>query len=289
MGTKATQDPNDRDQSSYLSLLEKISRTLELEPLLEHIGKAVLVATQIDGIAILLKDPIESHLRYELNLVPEQLAHITRAYYKLAVELAGNDENAIAFKEDRTILLNASNIAAAHQDMRTRFERWQMHALLIMPIHHEGHPIGTLMAFRNSQAINQATVGAIRHMVENFSVQIVNSAAHSRLTDKVQAIESAAAERTRFLEFISALNNLTASEKIFEMIADEFLRSYSFDLAFFDMIDGDTLRPQCFRGANPDVEEIRNMSEEYYAKLGTFQMRPEEGSIPFCAIKNIPV
>jgi signal transduction histidine kinase/DNA-binding response OmpR family regulator len=289
MGTKATQDPNDRDQSSYFRLLEKVSRTLELEPLLEHIGKAVVASAQIDGIAILLKDPTEPQLRYELNLVPAQLAYITRAYYKLVVELSGNDENAKAFKEDRTILLSANNIATAHQDIHTRFERWQMHSLLIMPIHHEDRVIGTLMAFRNSQPITDAMVVEIRELIEIFSTQIVNSAAHSRLTEKVQVIESAAAERTRFLEFISALNNLTASEKIFEMIADEFLRSYSFDLAFFDMIEGDMLRPQCFRGANAEVEDIRKMSEDYYARLGAFKMRPEEGSIPFCAIKNIPV
>jgi signal transduction histidine kinase/DNA-binding response OmpR family regulator len=289
MGTKATQDPNGRDRSLYVSLLEKVSRTLELEPLLELIGNAVLDSTHIDGIAILLKDPVEPQLRYELNLVPEQLANITSAYYRLVVSLAGNDVNAIAFKEDRTILLDASNIASAHRDIQTRFHRWQMHALLVTPIHHEGHPIGTLMAFRTFEPITETNVSAIRDAVEIFSTQIVNSAAHSRLTDKVRAIESAAAERTRFLEFISALNNLTASEKIFEMIGDEFLRTYSFDLAFFDMIEGEQLRPQCFRAANPKVEEIRKMSEEYYGQLGTFKLRPEEGSIPYCAIKNIPV
>jgi signal transduction histidine kinase/CheY-like chemotaxis protein/HPt (histidine-containing phosphotransfer) domain-containing protein len=289
MGTKATQDPNDHEQSFYLSLLEKVSRTLELEPLLGHIGKAVVASAQIDGIAILLKDPVESQLRYEVNIVPERLANITRAYNKLVVPLADNDENAIAFKEDRAILLNSSNIATAHQDIHTRFERWQMQSLCIMPIHHEGHVIGTLMAFRTSRLITEAVIVSIQNLVETFSTQIVNSAVHSRLTEKVQAIESAAAERTRFLEFISALNNLTASEKIFEMIADEFLRSYSFDLAFFDMIEGDTLRPQCFRGANQEVEAIRTMSENYYRQLGKFEMRPEAGSIPFSAIKNIPV
>ena len=296
MGIESIQVANDRDQPLYYNLLEKISRSLELEPLLNHIGRAALRSAQVDGIAILLKDPVEPLLRYELNMVPEQLADIARAYYKLTVGLDSGDANAIAFKEDRTLILDSANIASAHQDIQTRFERWQMQSLLIAPIHHEDRVIGTVMAFRAlqpgsnpTQPISEADAATIRDIVETFSTQIVNSAVHSRLTDKVRAIEFAAIERTRFLEFISELNNLTASEQIFQMIADEFLRSYSFDLAFFDMIEGDELRPQCFRGASPEVEAIRQLSEDYYTRLEKLKMLPEEGTIPFCATKNLPV
>jgi len=241
--------------SAYCKLLEKVSRTLELEPMLGFIGQAVVDAGLADGLAILLKDPDEALLRYELIKLPEDLANISRAYFKLGVDIGGNEESAIAYREDRAIVLNAATLSAAHEDTQTRFVRWRMHSLIVLPFHHEGSAVGTILAYRTSQPIGDSEGRAIAQLIEALSTQILNSAAHSRLTAKVLAIESASLERTRFLEFISELNNLTASEQIFQMIADEFLRRYAFDLAFFDMIAGDYLYPQCFRAGSAEVDE----------------------------------
>lgn len=289
MVMKVVQVSENDDASLYYSLLEKVSCTLDLEPLLQHIGKAVMRSEQVDGIAILLKDPVEPLLRYELVMLPEQVAEISGAYRKLAVKLEDGDEVAAAFSDGKTTMLDLQTVTVAHEDTQTRFERWRLHSLLIFPLCHEGRPIGTVMAFRTSRIFSETSASSIRDIVETFSTQIVNSAAHSRMTDKMKAIESAATERTRFLEFISELNNLTASEQIFQMIADEFLRHYAFDLAFFSMIEGEHLLPQCFRAISPEVEAIRQVSEDYYAGLGTLRFRGDEGTISACATKNIPV
>ena len=256
------------DKSWYYSLLEKVSRTLELEPLLQHIGQAVLRIAQVDGVAILLKDPVEPELRYDLIILPEQLADISGAYRKLAVKLEDDYEITTAFSEGKTIIVDLQTVAAAHENTRIRFERWQLQSMLVAPLCHEGSPIGVVMAFRSGRDFGEDSVDLIRTIVEAFSTQIVNSAAHSRLYDKMKAIENAARERTRFLEFISELNSLTASEQIFQMIADEFLRHYGFDLAFFSMIEGENLRQQCFRVGAPEFEPVLRVSEDYYGALG---------------------
>jgi transcriptional regulator with GAF, ATPase, and Fis domain len=273
----------------YYELLEKISRTLEIEPLLRHIGQAVVGTGLVDGLAILLKDPHEAVLRYELIELPPELADISRAYYKLGAELSGRDESAIAYSENRTIKFDAFTIADAHAEMQNRFVRWRMNSLFIMPLRHDDEPIGTLLMFRTTGDVEEPAAIAIRSLVERFTTQILNSASHSLLTEKVHAIESASIERRRFLEFISELNNLTASEQIFQMIADEFLRRYPFDLAFFHMIDGDRLAPECFRVARPELEPIRELSEDYYRRMERFEMRIEQGTVPLCASKNVPV
>ncbi|HEY8100831.1 MAG TPA: response regulator [Burkholderiaceae bacterium] len=283
---------NDLDkvlQPLYYPLLEKISCTLEIEALLKHIGKDIIDLGLVDAMAILLKDPVEPVLSYEMIQLSEKLAAVSRSYFKLKVNLADNDENAIAFREDRMLELNTKTILNAHPDIQTRFVRWQMHSLLIFPFHHQGQAVGTLMIFRTHATIEESVVIAIRKFVESFSTQIVNSAAHSRLAEKAQAVELAVYEQAMFLEFISKMNNLTASQQIFELIADEFLRSYPFDLAFFSMIEGKHLVPQCFRAAAPEVESIRDVSESYYQRLGKFEMRIEEGTIPLCGVKNLPV
>jgi signal transduction histidine kinase/CheY-like chemotaxis protein/HPt (histidine-containing phosphotransfer) domain-containing protein len=289
MAVTALQTAESTDVPAYYALLEKISCTLDLEPMLRHLGEAVLHAHAVDGLAILLKDPTEAVLRYELVILPQQLKDISHTHHKLAVQLAGKDELAIAFTEDRAMLLEQHHIEQAHEDTRIRFARWQMQALHIAPLHHEGVPIGVMQVFGAPDSLVDSKMRSVVDLVERFSTQIVNCAAHCRLTDKVKAIETAALERTRFLEFISELNNLTASEQIFSMIADEFLRTYSFDLAFFDMIEGEELVPQCFRSVSPIVDDIRVVSEDYYASLGRMALKPDGGTIPISAIKNVPV
>jgi signal transduction histidine kinase/DNA-binding response OmpR family regulator/HPt (histidine-containing phosphotransfer) domain-containing protein len=285
----AFQIADEGNAATYYELLEKISCTLELEPLLRHLGDAVLHASAVDGIAILLKDPTEPVLRYELVMLPQQLKDVSHTHHKLAVQLAGKDELAVAFMEGKVFRFEPPHIDQVHEDTRIRFARWQMQALHIAPLHHAGEPVGVVQLFGAPSEISDAKAQVVIDLLERFSTQIVNSAAHSRLTEKVRAIETAALERTRFLEFISELNNLTASEQIFSMIADEFLRSYSFDLAFFDMIEGDELIPQCFRCASPAVEEIRDVSENYYQGLKRMALKPDGGTIPISAIKNVPV
>jgi|GEM_PF-5783777 len=289
MAVTATQIAESSDATAYYALLEKISCTLDLESLLRYLGEAVLHAHALDGLAILLKDPNEPILRYELVILPHQLKDLSHTHHKLAVQLAGNDELAIAFTDRKTLLLEQHYVEQAHEDTRIRFARWQMQALYIAPFHHEGNPIGVMQMFGAPDALIDSKMQGIVELVERFSTQIVNSAVHSRLADKVRAIETAALERTRFLEFISELNNLTASEQIFSMIADEFLRTYSFDLAFFDMIEGDDLVPQCFRAASLNVDGIREVSESYYLGLGRLALKPDGGTIPISAIKNVPV
>ncbi|MDR3479769.1 MAG: response regulator [Burkholderiaceae bacterium] len=289
MVTKAIPVSENDDKSWYYSLLENVSRTLELEPLLQHIGQAVMRIAQVDGVAILLKDPVEPELRYDLIILPEQLADISGAYRKLAVKLEDDYEITTAFGDGKTAIIDLQSVAAAHENTRIRFERWQLQSMLVAPLCHEGSPIGVVMAFRSARDFGEDSVDPIRTIVEAFSTQIVNSAAYSRLTDKMKAIENAASERTRFLEFISELNSLTASEQIFQMIADEFLRHYGFDLAFFSMIEGENLRQQCFRVGAPEIEPVLRVSEDYYGALGGIRLRGDEGTIPACATRNLPV
>ncbi|CAN5459733.1 hypothetical protein BH11PSE11_BH11PSE11_03530 [soil metagenome] len=289
MSNDTQQVSDDALEALYYPLLEEISRTPDIEALLNHIGKAVLASGMADALAILLKDPQEPILRYEMIMLSERLAGVSRSYFKFEVQLSGSDENAIAFGEDRIIELNRESIAAANPDLQIRFMRWQMHTLLILPFHHEGKTIGTLMVFRTCRPVDQPSANAIRKLVESFSTQILNSAAHSRLAEKAEITEAAAVERVNFLEFISELNSLTASAKIFERFADEFLRRYPFDLAFFSMIEGEHLVPQCFRSAGAEVDAIRDMSDDYYRSMGSFEMRIDEGTIPLCGSRNLPV
>mgnify|MGYP001555289820 FL=1 len=217
-------------QEDFLNIVQEIGVNIELDSLLELLGKNILKQLDVDGYLINTIDFNTGDLICEHIHLPDEFKGIEETYKKYVYHYEKNDPNYQSFLEQKPLIINKSDIKKFEGNTKVQFIGWKMSELVIYPLLYAGTSTGTVMIFKQHGTVSRELLPDFEHLLEMFSAQISNSHYYSSLKDRERNISKVESEKTNFLEFITKINNLTSSDLIFQLVTEELFKLFPFDL-----------------------------------------------------------
>ncbi len=227
------------------ALFHKISKNLSLAPLLELLAEEIEKLRVFDGFLVNLVDrseidkntPPEDTLRLicEYVRLPNGYEGVENTYRKYRFTQNLNDINIQVFNHGRSVIVKSDQIDTLATATRTHFERWHIKQMVCVPLKRdegllELSPIGTIAAYVQNGTIEEDTQQQLHSLALIFYKSIYNAMEHEQLLQREKEVEIAQQEHTRFLNFVTSINNLTDESHIYQHIANELLQRFPFDL-----------------------------------------------------------
>ena len=273
------------EKSRQFDLLQAIHNTVNLRELLELMTKEINRFKKYDGMLINLLDRSGDFLVCEKINLPEDFKGIEQSYYKYKFPLETTDANTRCMRERRAITITAENVDNYPGNTQTRFERWQMQTMSVVPIFNMSDVIGTVVVFSQSEVIHGAASAALQEIVRFFGTQLTNAMYFAYMREQEDLINKAAEEHERFLAFVSEVNDLSSVAQIYDLITSELLRKFSFDLAGVVMKEDDELIVQKSTIINDKFEPYFKNWCDYYSNT-KYQIDVSDGTTPAVFIQN---
>ncbi len=273
------------EKSRQFDLLQSIHNTVDLIELLELMTKEIKRFKKYDGMLINLIDRSGDYLVCEKIELPEEYSGIEQSYYKYKFPLETTDANTRCMRERRAITITDENIENYPGNTKTRFERWQMKTMAVVPIFNMMDVIGTVVVFSQQELIHGAASAALQEIVRFFGTQLTNAMYFAYMREQEELINKAAEEHERFLAFVSEVNELVSVDQIYDLISRELLRKFSFDLAGVVMKEDDELIVQKNTIIDDKFHPYYQRWSDYYAKT-KYKIDVSDGTTPAVFIQN---
>ncbi len=256
-----------RSDDDYSQLLEKLVGTLELPDLLALLGEEIIQDAQFDGYLVALQNTEKNALICQHIELPLEFKGIESAYSDLYFKL--DDSNAVnyAYSHNMHCIFDAHTIQGEHELLRNRFERWCMSEMGLFPVPGPEGTQGVVIAFKTEGHINQHQINALQNTVNIFSKPLFNACRFNTLFRQEVQIQAAVAERSRFLDMVSHVTELSDAEQIYELISREFFEWWNFDMCVVWMQDDDKLTFRKLACRTDTQQELRDRLEEEYKKI----------------------
>lgn len=231
---KFEQEHLKQEQQETLDVIHRISRTINLDEILDILGEEIIKLEDVDGYTINLLDDDKKLLVCNKVSLPGSFQAIERTFHHFNYALGPNDENTPVINEKKVVSINADNIEKYSDSARSRFKAWRMKNMVTVPITNIEDPsaqvLGAITIFNSSGMICHKSIDLLCHKMTMFFDPIENSLKYCQLKEKEKIVETGIAERAKFLNFVNEVNNLSSVDKIYEKISEEFLRRYPFDM-----------------------------------------------------------
>jgi two-component system cell cycle response regulator len=225
-------------------LLSRMSGIIDRQDLLDLLGKEIEKLAAFDGYLFMLRDAKgENLITHKVHFGPDSY-FFEKSILHHQITLAGNTQNANAnaYLTRSTITVNHGN---GTEDQKQLLSLWGFEELVAIPINIDDrnenqNPLGVLLLFKKKGNIDQHSLEQAKEMLSVFYRSMNNSLAYSFLEEQRERFNAAEAENARFLKFIVEINNLTSSDKIFELFGSELFRQIGFDGLSFFLAEQDT-------------------------------------------------
>ena len=273
------------EKSRQFDLLQAIHNTVELPELLELMSGEIKRFNKYDGMLINLTDRGGDNLICEKIELPEEYKGIEQSYYKYKFPLEPTDSNTRCMREKRAITITEENVDNYPGNTKTRFERWQMKTMAVVPIFNMMDVIGTVVVFSQSEVIHGASSAALQEIVRFFGTQLTNAMYFAYMREQEDLISKAAEEHERFLAFVSEVNDLVSVDQIYDLISKELLRKFSFDLAGVVMLEEDELVVEKNTIIDDKFHPYYERWNEYYSNT-SYKVDVSDGTTPAVFIQN---
>ncbi|MFL0810643.1 MAG: sensor domain-containing diguanylate cyclase [Agarilytica sp.] len=287
-----------QEESQKRDLIQSIGETIDLDRVLDLVAEQLKTLNLFDGFLINLFDDTyvdpsgkyKGRLVCELVSLPDGYEGIENTYLKYHFPNHTKDANIEAFRQRSIVYVDHKNVSNFPKSTQTRFERWQIHHQASIPIIVDKglaseNPVGTLMAFKQHENINQETIDKVEELFTLFSRPLDNAIGHARLKQREKEIETAHSEHQRFLNFISTVNNLTQEDHIYEQISREFLRRFPFDMVGVVMCEDDKLALKKLSISDEKFRQKHIAWKEYYSET-TYDLDLADGATPTVFLQN---
>lgn len=278
---------DDKLLSGSIDVIKDISSTLDLSELLSVFEEMVVGRPSIDGFLFNILDATKENLVCENIKLPPAYYGVEVMYKNYKFPINQFDANVHAFRDQTPITVTAAELDNYSESTKTRFERWKMESLMILPIiiDEMSDPIGTLMLFSQDGGITAESINYIEKIVKQFSTPLNNAIKYTRLKRREESIRNIEEEHLRFLRFVVEINNLNNVELIREIVCEEFLDSFGFDIAGVFMQDGNKLK--CCKTV-VSIDEYVDIQELWnnFFKDNFYDISLKEGSPPTCYLQN---
>ncbi|THB69796.1 MAG: sensor domain-containing diguanylate cyclase [Gammaproteobacteria bacterium] len=273
------------EKSRQFDLLQAIHNTVDLPKLLELMTAEIKRFNKYDGMLINLLDRSGDYLTCEKIELTDEFKGIEQSYYKYKFPLEPNDANTRCMREKRAITITSENVDNYPGNTKTRFERWKMQTMAVVPIYNMMDIIGTVIVFSHSEVIHGASSAALQEVVRFFGTQLTNAMYFAYMREQEDLISKAAEEHERFLTFVSEVNDLSSVDQIYDLITKELLRKFSFDLAGVVMHEEDQLIVQKNTIIDDKFRADYDRWCEYYDNI-SYKVDVSDGTTPAVFIQN---
>lgn len=285
------QSSDDFDEHSkhkdQILLNRDIYSILDLTELLKYFQENLLSLATIDGVLFNLLDPEKENLVCELIKLPPAYYGVEAMYKHYKFPLSQFDANVHAFRDQAPVTVDEFSLDNYSESTKTRFERWKMSQMIVIPVlsSEDVNPIGTLMIFSQEEEVDKTSVAIIQKLLQDFLVPLKNAVKYTNLKRRENAILNIEEEHLRFLRFVVEINNLNNVELIREIVCDEFLASFDFDVASMFIQDDNQLK--CCKTVVSD-DEYNGIQENWtkYFHNKHYELSLKDGSPPTCYLQN---
>ena len=266
-------------------LLEALSSTIDLDDVLELLGREIESTGEFDGYLICLVDDRGRDLVCERIRLPAEFKTIERTYHHFRFPVDHVDVNTVAFRERKRTVVTRDHLEGFSPDTPSRLDRWGIVSMLSLPLMDDGEPFGCVTAFRRDGGIDEASADRLEQRLRFFMRPLHNAAAHRELKSREDNIQSAAEAQKRLLHFITQVNSLSSTDQIYQLISEEFLRRFPFDMVAILTGEGDRIVVRKLTVLDPEFEPRAEVLREFYSRE-SHRMSLEDGGTPAAYLQN---
>ena len=270
-------------------LLEKINSTIDLTTLLDLLGEQIKQLGLLDGYLINLVDASETALiSRKVHFINEyQFLEDTYAGYKIELNPEATNLSVKAYLEKQTI---QADIANATGEVKRLLGLWKLEGMAAIPLtgaenKSSGKLPGTIVLLKQQGKISAEILEIFDELVALFHAPLCNALEYAYLKDYQDRLEAAAAEQSRFLQFIVEMNNMTSPDRIYDMFARELFHKLPFDMVGFFLLENEVLISKKISIVNPRYE-ARRAKWEQFLLAHPYQQNTTDGGISHTFMRN---
>jgi len=226
-------------------LSKQMREAANLQALLEVMSQALQTQAGVDGLLINLHQPQSQTLDCALAHLPAPFDSMEGVYKEYSFPTLGNDPNAQAFSGNTPVSVRRSKLGHVPGTTQLRFERWQMHHLLIVPLQTQppgAQAAGTLMLFSQTKMLGKTLQAWVQGLVEEATPLLRLHQQLATWEKRARTIRDTEGELRELLHFVAQMSNLTTDHDIYPLIQREFMTRFDLDLAVILMEDEGALR-----------------------------------------------
>lgn len=271
------------------SLLEKINSTIELSSLLDLLGEEIERIGQLDGYLINLADASESSLvSWKVHFTGEyQHLEDTYAGYRLEISPDAPNVSVRAYLQRQIV---QADIVNATGEVKRLLGLWKLEDIAAIPLvpaedRHAHKLPGTIVLLKQFGKITQEILDILNELISLFYAPLCNALDYAFLKDYQSRFEAAAAEQSRFLQFIVEMNNVTSPERIYDMFSGELFHKLAFDMVGFFLLENEVLVSKKISIVNPRYE-TRRAKWEQFLLAHPYQQNTTDGGISHTFMRN---
>lgn len=220
-----------QEQERIINLVNELGANVDLKQILQIFGDTVCAENEYDGCLIMLVDEKGDNLRCEKLSLPKEFSAIEDTYSGFHVALDFANPYSDCFKSLKPALFNYSNLDKYSKYTQHQFEIWKLKSFFVLPIVHVDKAVGTIMFFSQERDFNKKECESVQKFIPFFASRIESSYYYAGMKSKEEDINRSFELNSAFLDFISAVNNVTTLDNVYEQFSFEILRRFGFDFA----------------------------------------------------------
>ncbi|THB69158.1 MAG: response regulator [Gammaproteobacteria bacterium] len=230
-------------------LLDRLFGEEDIDVVIQLLADDLLNLSFVDGVVINLIDDKARYLVCKYIKLPENYKGIERAYKKFQHRLTDRkkvdgsypDVNVRALQIKEPIVLEKAGAESYPESTTERFVRWEIKQLVTLPIIYCDNSLGTINLLIQHKEFLKEEFDSLQVYLDDYYLVLSKLRDFAILKEKEAKIQDVALEREEFLEFVTEINSITSSERIYQMLSSEFLKRFNFDVALISMVEGDSI------------------------------------------------
>ena len=267
----------------------KITSTLSLDQLLSWLGEEITNTGKFEGYAVNLIDESRENLVCERISMQGSHAAMEKTLLKFKYPFNLDDANIQCFSSRQPVCIHPRNLEQACQNTIDQFRRWELSSLLILPLCQSDKSIGTLMLFRHRGEIEaDSSIRLLTEKLPLYANQIGNALIHAQMLAHQAELLNKKTEEEKFRTFVNEINDLANEDDVYELIAQEFLRRFPFDVASILIQEGDELT---IRKCSDHTGKYRDILETWktHATENRYRLDLIDGASASAFLRNCPL
>ncbi len=261
-------------QLKRYDLIDRLFGEEDLDVVMGLLADDLLNLSFVDGVVINLVNDKNRYLVCRYINLPKEYKGIEEAYKKFQHRLSSRskvdgkypDINVKALQDRKTIILSKDDAVKYPESTSERFVRWGINQLVTIPIIFGDNSLGTINLLIQNGKFSQKELDSTSVCFDDYFLVINKLRDFSILKEKEAKIRDVAIEREEFLEFVTEINSVTSSERIYKMLSTEFLKRFSFDVALISMVEGESIIGTNSICTDSAFEEKCKLWDEFFSR-----------------------
>jgi diguanylate cyclase (GGDEF)-like protein len=247
-----------------VGLLKRIASTRGLDALLALLGDEIEKLHAADGYTINLRDAVGNNLRSLKLRFPERFRYLEKTYYGFETPLSSTTNTNIKAFTSLGIARLGSDSPEHEKQLLARWEANEFAAVAIAKADSPDYPaLGTILLIKQDGRIADSGLEHLKMLGEFFYLPLSIAVENYWLKEFKDRFAATADEHARALKFIIEINNITSTDRIFELFAAELFRQIAFDCIGVFMLDNGILKNRAVMVSRDDYLPVRDEWSAY--------------------------